>query len=79
MFVLKGYLDKYDIGFEISGFENFDEKIIVFYVNMKKEDGKIKIVGGRVLNVVRGEKMLKEVKEKVYEEVRKIYFENMFY
>ncbi|WAM37446.1 phosphoribosylamine--glycine ligase [Caldicellulosiruptor acetigenus] len=75
----KGYPDKYDTGFEISGFENLDEKTIVFHANTKKEDGKIKTAGGRVLNVVRREKTLKEAKEKVYEEVRKIHFENMFY
>ncbi|ACM60542.1 phosphoribosylamine--glycine ligase [Caldicellulosiruptor bescii] len=75
----KGYPDKYDTGFEISGFESLDEKTILFHANTKKEDGKIKTAGGRVLNVVRREKTLKEAKEKVYEEIKKIHFENMFY
>ncbi|BCS81115.1 phosphoribosylamine--glycine ligase [Anaerocellum diazotrophicum] len=77
--VSRGYPDKYDIGFEINGFENLDKGTIVFHANTKKENGKIKTAGGRVLNVVRKEKTLKEAKEKVYEEVRKINFENIFY
>jgi phosphoribosylamine--glycine ligase len=75
----KGYPDKYETGFEISGLENLDEKTIIFHANTKKENGKVKTAGGRVLNVVRIEKTLKEAKEKVYEEIKKIYFENIFY
>lgn len=75
----KGYPEKYEIGFDIFGIENISKDTILFHANTKRDGNKIKTAGGRVLNICRVEETLNEAKQKVYDEVKKIHFENIYY
>ncbi len=75
-----GYPKKYQKGFEISGLEEIDSEAMVFHAGTKKGDkGEILTNGGRVLNVVAQGESLQEAIEAVYEEVKKIHFEGVYY
>ena len=74
----QGYPGKYETGKEIRGLENVKD-CIVFHAGTKREDGKILTAGGRVLGVVGMGKTFKEARQKTYEAIGKIKFENMFY
>lgn len=75
-----GYPEKYETGFEIQGIENAERSgVIVFHAGTKKADGKILTAGGRVLNITAVGSTFDEVRQKVYEAVSKIRFENMHY
>ncbi len=77
-----GYPDKYEKGFEISGIENvISDEIIVYHAGTKKVENKILTDGGRVLGVtsVIKENNLKLAKQKAYEALKKIHFENIYY
>lgn len=75
-----GYPEKYETGFEIQGIENAERSgVIVFHAGTKKADGKILTAGGRVLNITAVGSTFEEVRQKVYEAVSKIRFENMHY
>jgi phosphoribosylamine--glycine ligase len=78
----KGYPDKYDKGFEISGLNKIStDDAIVFHAGTKKEGDKIVTNGGRVLGVtaVIDKNNLKLCKAKVYEALKKINYENIYY
>lgn len=76
--VSSGYPLKYDKGYIIEGL-NRVEGVNVFHAGTVMKEGRIITNGGRVLNVVGCGKELKEAREKVYKEVRKIKFKNVFY
>jgi phosphoribosylamine--glycine ligase len=75
----KGYPDKYETGFEITGLDNISDNVIVYHAGTKEIDGKIFTNGGRVLGVTSLGATLKESQENAYRAVRKIYFQNMYY
>ena len=78
----KGYPDKYDKGFEISGLNKISsDDAIVFHAGTKKEGDNIVTNGGRVLGVtaVIDKNNLKLCKSKVYEALKKISYENIYY
>ncbi|MCX6149968.1 MAG: phosphoribosylamine--glycine ligase [Ignavibacteriales bacterium] len=78
----KGYPDKFEKGFEIKGLEQFkSDNTIVFHAGTKRESDKIITNGGRVLGVtaLTVENNLKFCKDKVYEAIKKIEFENIYY
>lgn len=78
----KGYPEHYEIGFEIKGLEKLNEKdVYVFHAGTKKMNNKIITNGGRVLGItaVADNNKLKEAIEKVYEKIKVIDFENIYY
>lgn len=79
MFILGGYLDSYEKGKIIIGFENLDDDIVVFYSGIKMFDGNLVINGGRVIGIIVKLIIVKDVVEKVYENIKKINFEGMYY
>jgi phosphoribosylamine--glycine ligase len=77
----KGYPDSFEKGFEISGLDILPADIIVYHAGTKEENGKIFTNGGRVLGVtsVLPDFNLMLAKDKVYEALRNINFENIYF
>lgn len=77
----KGYPGSYKKGFEITGLDINDKKIIVYHAGTSETDNKIVTNGGRVLGVtaVLDLNELKIAKEKVYEAMSKIHFEGIYF
>lgn len=79
----KGYPDKYDKGYEIKGLDEAgaDSGIIIYHAGTKSKEGKIVTDGGRVLGVtaVINENDLRKCKQKAYEALNKICFDNIYY
>jgi len=77
----KGYPDKYEKGFEITGLNEVDENVIVYHAGTKKVDNKIVTDGGRVLGVtsVIEKNNLKLAKEIAYKALEKIHFESIYF
>ena len=76
-----GYPDSYEKGFEISGLGEVPSDIIVYHAGTKEENGKILTNGGRVLDVtsVLPEFNLMLAKDKAYQALNKINFQNMYF
>lgn len=76
-----GYPSKYQKGKPISGLERLEKmkNIIAFHAGTKFQDGKIVTSGGRVLGITAWDDTISKAKEKAYEGVEKIYFEDMYY
>ncbi len=76
-----GYPETYEKGFEITGFKETEEDIVVFHAGTKEAEGKILTNGGRVLGVtaVVKDNDLKQAKEKAYRALEKISFKNIYY
>lgn len=78
--VSKGYPGLYEKGMEISGLEKCNSKdSIVFHAGTVKQDNKVLTNGGRVLAVSSLGKDLIEAKQKSYNTLKNINFENIFY
>lgn len=77
----QGYPDSYQKGFEISGLDFFDPQIIIYHAGTIEKDGKISTNGGRVLGVtaVINEFDIKKARDKVYDALKYIKFENMYF
>ncbi|GMO65064.1 MAG: phosphoribosylamine--glycine ligase [Endomicrobiia bacterium] len=75
-----GYPGKFETGFEISGLENINDKdTLVFHAGTKFKSGKFFTCGGRVLNITSRADNLRTAIDKVYSNVRSVYFKNMHY
>jgi len=75
-----GYPGKFETGFEIKGLENVSGKdTIVFHAGTKFECGKFFTCGGRVLSITSKADNIKAAIDKVYSNVKRVYFENMHY
>ena len=77
----KGYPEKYEKGFEITGLYDTDNDIIIFHAGTKEENGKILTNGGRVLGVtslIRNND-LKLAKLKSYQALNKINYKGIYY
>lgn len=74
-----GYPLKYEKGFGIDGLDDLDESIIVFHNGTKYVDNKLKTNGGRVLTVSALGKDINVAREKVYEELKKVSYKNIYY
>ena len=76
-----GYPGSYKTGFPISGLDNLDKDITVFHAGTKigSEPGQVLTNGGRVLTLVAMGKTLAEAREKVYDNISRIYFEGCHY
>jgi phosphoribosylamine--glycine ligase len=77
----QGYPDSYKKGFEILGLDKIDEDIIVFQAGTKYSENKIVTNGGRVLGVtaVVEKNDLKLAKLKAYDNLKKIYFDGIYF
>lgn len=74
-----GYPTEYKKGYTIFGLNDLSKDIIIFHAGTKKDNGKIKTNGGRVLNVVANGNNLNSTIEKVYKECKKISFKDIYY
>lgn len=76
-----GYPEKYDKGFVITGFENFEgkEDYACFHAGTKLTDAGIVTNGGRVLGITATGRDLSEARKKAYDAVDWIQFENKYY
>ena len=75
-----GYPGSYKTGFPIEGLNSLDKDILVFHAGTKLDsEGKVVTSGGRVLTVVALGKTLAEAREKVYNNLPRISFENCHY
>lgn len=73
----KGYPGKYELGKVIKGFNNLIEP---FYIaGADKKDKKWVTSSGRVLNVVGTGNSIEEARNKAYDKVKKIHFDNIYY
>ena len=81
MLASNGYPGKYERGFVIRGFENFEDKddYYVFHSGTKKTGKGIVTNGGRVLGVTAKGATLKEARAKAYEAVDWVDFDNKYY
>ena len=73
----KGYPGSYQKGFAIHGLDEVDAHVV--HMGTALRDGELVTAGGRVLMVVAGGEDLAAAREKVYEEIRKIKCDNLFY
>ena len=73
-----GYPEKYTKGYKISGLDDV-KGCIVFHAGTAFYGGDIVTAGGRVLNVVAVEKDIESAREKVYNELKRISFKDMYY
>ena len=81
MLASNGYPGKYERGFVIRGFENFEDKddYYVFHSGTKKTGKGVVTNGGRVLGVTAKGATLKEARAKAYEAVDWVDFDNKYY
>lgn len=76
-----GYPGKYETGKPISGLDDAAklEDVEIFHAGTKRANGKIRTAGGRVLAVTALGSTIKEARERAYEAVSRIQFENCQY
>jgi len=74
-----GYPDSYNKGIEISGITDIPEDILVFHAGTKIDNGKLVTSGGRVLNVIAMGSDFKQTQNYLYQNINKIYFQDMHY
>jgi phosphoribosylamine--glycine ligase len=76
-----GYPGRYETGKPISGLDDVAklEDVQIFHAGTKRANGKIRTAGGRVLAVTALGSTIKEARERAYEAVSRIQFENCQY
>ena len=74
-----GYPGKHEVNKVITGLDDVDDDINVFFAGVKNANGKLLTAGGRVMAVVGSGETLDEAREKTYKNVSKIKFDNMHY
>ena len=75
-----GYPGNYQKGLPITGLDDLDEDILVFYAGTRLDSaGKVVTNGGRVLTVVATAKTIAQAREKVYNNISRISFECCHY
>jgi phosphoribosylamine---glycine ligase len=74
-----GYPGSYKQGLPIAGLDWVDRDIVVFHAGTKKDDGKVLTAGGRVLTVVATARTMAQAREKVYQNLPRINFDNVHY
>ena len=74
-----GYPDAYEKGKPITELNTLDSDITVFHAGTKMDGNNLVTNGGRVLNVVGLGKDFKSTRQKVYNAVKQIKFDNMHY
>ena len=76
-----GYPGKYETGKPISGLHDAAklEDVQIFHAGTKRANGEIRTAGGRVLAITALGSTIKEARERAYEAVSRIQFENCHY
>jgi phosphoribosylamine--glycine ligase len=76
-----GYPGKYETGKPISGLDDAAklEDVQIFHAGTKRANGEIRTAGGRVLGVTALGSTIEEARERVYDAVSRIHFENCHY
>ncbi len=76
-----GYPGKYQKRKVISGLERLEKmkNIIAFHAGSKFQDKQVVTSGGRVLGITAWDDTISKAKEKAYQAVKEIYFEDMYY
>lgn len=74
-----GYPESYEKGKVITGLNDVDDDIVIFHGGTKLSGDKIVTDGGRVLAVTAMGETILEARNKVYENIPKIYFEKIQY
>ena len=74
-----GYPGKHEVNKDITGLDDVDDDINIFFAGVKNANGKLLTAGGRVMAVVGSGETLDEAREKTYKNVSKIKFDNMHY
>jgi len=74
-----GYPDAYETGFPIHGLDTLKKDTMVFHCGTDYKNGQLVTNGGRVLLVARKAKDIATAQKEVYEEVKKIQCDNLFY
>lgn len=75
----RGYPESFETGFPIAGLDAVDPDVHVFHGGTRAVDGGFVTSGGRVCTVVASGKTMKEARERAYDNVRRISFENAYY
>lgn len=75
-----GYPDKHNTGYTIKGLDSISNDCLVFHSGTKGLDNNVVTNGGRVLSVVGVSNLsFKDARDKVYNNIGKISFENMYF
>ena len=76
-----GYPGKYETGKSISGLEDAAklEDVRIFHAGTKRADGQIQTAGGRVLAITALGSTIESARERAYDAVSRIHFENCQY
>jgi len=76
-----GYPGKYQKEKVISGLQKLEKmkNIIAFHAGSKFQDKQVVTSGGRVLGITAWDDTISKAKEKAYQAVKEIYFEDMYY
>jgi phosphoribosylamine--glycine ligase len=76
-----GYPDKYETGKPISGLEDAAklQDVHIFHAGTRRVNGKIETAGGRVLAITALGSTLEHARERAYNAVSRIHFENCHY
>ncbi len=74
-----GYPGKYETGKVIEGLDHVDPAVFVFHGGTRLVDGRVVTSGGRALTVAARGRSIREARERVYDNVRRIHFEGMHY
>jgi phosphoribosylamine--glycine ligase len=77
--VSAGYPGPYETDKLIQGLEDLQDSIVFHAATKPGEEGTILTAGGRVLNLVHLGANIREAVDGVYQDVRKIHFEGMYY
>ncbi|MCL2528420.1 MAG: phosphoribosylamine--glycine ligase [Defluviitaleaceae bacterium] len=75
----KGYPGKYEKGFPISGLEDLEPDTLVFHFATNRDEKGFTANGGRVLLIVKRGQDRQATRDALYQEIKKIKCENLFY
>ncbi|MDD2716137.1 MAG: phosphoribosylamine--glycine ligase [Candidatus Wallbacteria bacterium] len=74
----RGYPEQYDKGQEIK-LGQIPDDVFLFHAGTERKDGKLLVNGGRVLNLVTTAKNVNFCREVLYEAIKSVEFEKMYY
>ena len=73
----KGYPGKYEKEKEIIGLKDVDKNIIIFHNGTIEKEGRLFTNGGRVISITALGDSLEEARERIYKNIKRIYFDGM--